>query len=898
MTAPGAAEWRGESGILLVRGAKCSGKTVLLGTIGDSAAESGALVLRATGWPSERAFAFGVLRQLLNRLAESGEAPPFRPAEPARNRESREPTGHDELFRHFLRVTARRPLLLVVDDVHHADPASQDFLRFAARHLRGTSVRLALAERTTGGGPPAGPRDLGTDVMWLPHTQVIRLGPLTRERLAEWIVESTPAHDPTGATARRIAARVHEVGGGNVLLSRILLERRFGTTDRGDAEDAGADFQDAVRGIVDDSGVPVLRRGARAAAVLGRHCSPRRLTRLLHGDSVAADRVLRMLEDLGMMHGAHLRGQIGAALLDDHGFVDRAGMHLEAAHVLFDDGLPPDAVAHHLTAAGRLGGPWHPPLVLRLVRRSLETGDTDVAETVLGLARTSLDPAECAAVEMLLLRATWLENPSLAASLVPSTVAAARRGVLRSADLAFLVRVTTVHGFPDEADELLCALRERTPEPGAHREMLLAETLYALWQGPAPHLRHLADLIGPGPSTEAAERLATYQQPSLRSALYKIPGLLETGDRPGAVLAAERILEGVRDEASGLEPFLAAWWALATVNALPLAGTSCAGISEAFEDSPSPLWRALLCLFRARCATAAGDLADAHGQLRAALGHKPWDTWGSLTGLLGAALVEVLTEMGRHEEAADVLALPLHPAALRGTSGLLYTRARGRHHLATGRLPAALSDFEACRDACALSGCELPMLLPWRCDIAETYLRTGDVQGARHLLGEQLALLPDGESGVRGTALRLLALTCEPADRVRGLDDAADQLERHGNHLQLAYTLADLAHTHQEAAQPRLARTAMKRAQRIAGSCEAGGLQRLITVDAPAESRPDWSKLSLAERRVALLAAQGHTNREISARLFVTPSTVEQHLTRIYRKLGISRREDLGIPHR
>ncbi|WP_454325005.1 helix-turn-helix domain-containing protein [Streptomyces ambofaciens] len=44
---------------------------------------------------------------------------------------------------------------------------------------------------------------------------------------------------------------------------------------------------------------------------------------------------------------------------------------------------------------------------------------------------------------------------------------------------------------------------------------------------------------------------------------------------------------------------------------------------------------------------------------------------------------------------------------------------------------------------------------------------------------------------------------------------------------------------------------------------------------------------------MAALAAFGHTNREIAAQLHVTVSTVEQHLTRVYRKLNIARRQDL-----
>jgi DNA-binding CsgD family transcriptional regulator len=52
-------------------------------------------------------------------------------------------------------------------------------------------------------------------------------------------------------------------------------------------------------------------------------------------------------------------------------------------------------------------------------------------------------------------------------------------------------------------------------------------------------------------------------------------------------------------------------------------------------------------------------------------------------------------------------------------------------------------------------------------------------------------------------------------------------------------------------------------------------------------------ELSRAEQRVAILASSGRSNREIAEELHVTVSTVEQHLTRIYRKLGIPGRNRL-----
>jgi len=54
----------------------------------------------------------------------------------------------------------------------------------------------------------------------------------------------------------------------------------------------------------------------------------------------------------------------------------------------------------------------------------------------------------------------------------------------------------------------------------------------------------------------------------------------------------------------------------------------------------------------------------------------------------------------------------------------------------------------------------------------------------------------------------------------------------------------------------------------------------------------DW--LTPSEERVARLAASGLTNREVAARLSVTPKTVEAHLARAYRKLDISSRAELG----
>ena len=62
-----------------------------------------------------------------------------------------------------------------------------------------------------------------------------------------------------------------------------------------------------------------------------------------------------------------------------------------------------------------------------------------------------------------------------------------------------------------------------------------------------------------------------------------------------------------------------------------------------------------------------------------------------------------------------------------------------------------------------------------------------------------------------------------------------------------------------------------------------------------ARPRPRHDReLTSAERQVAALVAAGKRNREVAAQLFTTVTTVESHLTRIYRKLGIRSRSELA----
>ena len=76
------------------------------------------------------------------------------------------------------------------------------------------------------------------------------------------------------------------------------------------------------------------------------------------------------------------------------------------------------------------------------------------------------------------------------------------------------------------------------------------------------------------------------------------------------------------------------------------------------------------------------------------------------------------------------------------------------------------------------------------------------------------------------------------------------------------------------------------------GDTEVDDSVRLATTGIPSDER---SPLSPAQQRIARRVAAGRTNREIAAELGVTSKTVEWHLSRIYRQLGLRSRTELAV---
>jgi ATP/maltotriose-dependent transcriptional regulator MalT len=196
-------------------------------------------------------------------------------------------------------------------------------------------------------------------------------------------------------------------------------------------------------------------------------------------------------------------------------------------------------------------------------------------------------------------------------------------------------------------------------------------------------------------------------------------------------------------------------------------------------------------------------------------------------------------------------------------------------------------------------GLDLPGIVPWRTDLAEANLQIG--APAKDLALDQLARLGSYNERTRGISLRVLAAASELRQRPSILRKAVEMLHNSGDQLELGDALADLSNAQYALGEYTKARLTGRRARQLAIRTNPAEVRSPGSADtreqgaplARLEEDPEVFKLSDAERRVVSLAVQGYTNRQIAGKLYIAVSTVEQHLTRVYKKLQISRRADL-----
>jgi len=300
--------------------------------------------------------------------------------------------------------------------------------------------------------------------------------------------------------------------------------------------------------------------------------------------------------------------------------------------------------------------------------------------------------------------------------------------------------------------------------------------------------------------------------------------------------------------------------------------------------------RAYACL---RC----GFLADAEADALSALEHP------GVPGLFPfghIALVNVLLARGKATEARDVFAQVAREPAAPGYFRYLQTRARLR---AVFQQPEeALEDLFDCGRLETEWEIRTPAFGTWRADAAPLLTSLGREGEARALAREEVERCRAfGAPGPLGISLRTLGLVEQGDSGIELLQQSVAELEQSPRRLEHALALLELGAATRRMGRRADAREPLREALELARACGADALaarahDELVTAGArprrdPTESR---SNLTASELRVARMAAEGMTNREIAQALFLTENTIETHLRSVFRKLEIRSRSQLA----
>jgi DNA-binding CsgD family transcriptional regulator len=232
-------------------------------------------------------------------------------------------------------------------------------------------------------------------------------------------------------------------------------------------------------------------------------------------------------------------------------------------------------------------------------------------------------------------------------------------------------------------------------------------------------------------------------------------------------------------------------------------------------------------------------------------------------------------------------------------------RVLGFLELSLGRLADASQNLSRADTVAESIGLREPAQWRFRADQLEALIGLGELSRATELLApfEEQARAA-GRPWALATSARSRAMLLAARQNPDGAAAAIELALAHHQHLampfELGRTLLTQGRLRRRTKQKRAARESLQQALHIFEQLGAPlWMERTIAELARIGLRPAAPlDLTSTEKRVAELAAVGHTNREIAQALFLSVHTVEDNLRRIYRKLGIRSRTELAAKTR
>jgi DNA-binding CsgD family transcriptional regulator/tetratricopeptide (TPR) repeat protein len=840
--------------ITCIEGRLGSGKTTLLAEMARQAKAAGCRVLTAQASLAEAEFPFGVVDQLL-----TGQLDDFDLSDPVEmHRVLR------DLSRRLRELALREPVFIGVDNIDKADEPSVRWLAFMRRRLADLPVTLVLT---------CGPARSGLVTELTGPVERIRLTGLELAGCARMI----------GPASDEYIKACHVATGGNPYLLRELLEA--GTPHTAEGIEAAA-------AAVANSLVPRLARYgpnvvamAKAVAFL-KSAGLEMAAAVARLDMPAATTAVRTLTDLGFLAGEPLAITYPiarAALAQTLTTPEREAAHGCAAEYLHGRGEP---AGEHLLASAPIRQQWaieelreaarrepSPDRAARYLRRLLREPLADHgarAEVLaeLGVLESHLDPEAA------------FESLKRARSQVTDPVDEAR------------LTLTLAYEIAERQDRgrAVAALDEAAASiAGVDRDLGHALQLYAarLILEESCVDENLPDRF----ARLRAEPVMSMNNELFLAALLTFRDCMR-GNDPGraaelARAAPPSLVEGAVGDIIDRAAFTHIVISLMIADELDLALRLCDEASAVTSSREVPVASAQVHSLRAHIYLRLGRLAEAESAGLAALRIFDRLRLGRqrVVTLAVTALCSTWAEMGDPGRSAELL-----------FDRVLYHRGIVRSRL--GDHGGALMDLLECGKRLVRRGVLNPGGTAWRSHAAEEYLALGRPEDALRLAEQEVALARRwGRPRALGVALRVAGLAAQQdggrQDGASLLAESVDVLGTSPARLQLARSLLSWGTVLPQADR----RPVFRRAHDLAKACGAIPIMTTAANELRAaggrRSRRDSFALTDQEMCVATMAVRGQTNREIAAELYVTQRAVEQHLTKVYRKLGIAGRPEL-----
>jgi len=906
----------GDGRLVVVEGSAGIGKTRLLSEARQLARQADFEVLTARGGELEGEFAFGIVRQLFEAPLAIA-APKVRAellggaAELSASLFASAPDSGEGAESSFAKLhglywlaanfALRTPTLLVVDDLHWADEPSLRWLVYLAHRIEGLPLLVLLGTRPA---EQSNAPSLVAELLGDSAGVAIRPGSLgyaSVATLARERMEAEPDPDFTAA--------LHSASGGNplflvALLDALSRERIRPTSDQSPyVLELGP--QAVSRGVASRLGHLPLDATAllRAAAILGDRTAlslAATLADLEPGAALSAAGALVRVDLLGQENPLEFTHPVvRTAVLEAMGVEERTHAQRHAAEILLERGEPAEHAATYLVRAVPAADPFVVTTLRHAGARSIGKGAAEAAVAYLQRALQE-PPGTAERLDVLFELGVAELKTGLAADAsehlrhaVEQLEAATERPEIV---LAYAYAIALL-GSQRESLELMRSTSDGIREQNRDLHWRIEARLITACQFEPELYPIVADRLALVRTEELGGGVGAGMLLATAAAQQARRGVA----RAEAVDLAERaIANGAFDEADELVFFIAAPFTLTVAGRFEEAAEAFGRAIASARRQGNLLNLAALPLYRGFLRLQLGDLLAAEEDIRP-FDDVVFEDVATFRTYRAGFLAELLLERGEIEAAERLVAGQVGDVPPGHTLHFLLTRARTR--LESGRPEQAAADCFAAGSVADSLGIENPAVYGWwRSQAALALRQLGRQDEARRLATEELDLSRRwGAERAIGVSLRVLGLVEAGRSGEQRLREAVEVLAGSQARLEHARALVDLGAALRRGNGRSEARQLLREGIELAHRCGATTLTERANDELAATGAhrrtvllSGLDELTASERRVAQMAAEERSNKEIAQALFVTVKTVEQHLGRVYRKLGISSRRQLA----